>query len=56
MPTKAYDGDACWDIYAAENTTILPKQTKLVPTGIKMNIPYGYYVDIRPRSGLYTKN
>ena len=31
-------------------------ERKLIPTGIKMEIPMGYEVQIRPRSGLAIKN
>ena len=31
-------------------------ERKLIPTGIKMEIPVGYEVQIRPRSGLAIKN
>lgn len=39
-----------------EEIIILPHQTALIPTGIKMSIPDGYEVQIRPRSGLAFKN
>lgn len=34
---------------------IAPHQRALVPTGLKMEIPLGYEVQIRPRSGLALK-
>lgn len=34
---------------------LLPKETKLIPTGIKVAIPDGYEMQVRPRSGLSLK-
>ena len=55
IPTYANDGDAGMDIYAAADVLIAPGETKLVPTGLKFAIPYGYEVQIRPRSGISLK-
>jgi dUTP pyrophosphatase len=45
------------DIRAAnrEPITLLPGTSALIPTGLKMEIPDGYEVQIRPRSGLALK-
>lgn len=45
------------DLYACieEETEILPHETKLIPTGIAMEIPEGYAGFIYARSGLATK-
>lgn len=50
-PTYAREGDAGMDVYAIEDMTILPGETKLIHTGIKMAIPEGYEIQVRPRSG-----
>lgn len=55
LPTYANVGDAGMDLYAAEEVTLLPQQTEIVPTGLKMAIPGGYYLVITPRSGLSLK-
>lgn len=55
IPTYANDGDAGMDLYSCEDIIIKPGQSVLVPTGIKMAIPYGYEVQIRPRSGISFK-
>ena len=55
LPAYAHDGDAGMDLYAAEEVTIEPGKSALVPVGIKMAIPYGYEVQIRPRSGVSLK-
>lgn len=55
MPKYANDGDAGMDICSTKDIYIHPGETVLVPTGLKMAIPYGYEVQIRPRSGISLK-
>lgn len=55
IPTYANVGDAGMDIYAIEDLTIEPHTTVIVPTGLKMAIPIGYEMQIRPRSGMSCK-
>lgn len=50
-PTYANEGDGAMDIYALEDYTINPGETKLIKTGIKVAIPRGYALLIQPRSG-----
>lgn len=52
IPQKAHDGDACFDLTASEDMTINPGWTMVVPTGLAVEIPYGYEMQIRPRSGI----
>jgi dUTP pyrophosphatase len=42
------------DLRAAVNEPLIlgPGDIKLVPTGLAFSVPYGYEVQIRPRSGL----
>ena len=51
LPTYANAGDAGLDVYALEDYTILPGETKLILTGIKVAVPYGYELQVRPKSG-----
>lgn len=51
MPQYANIGDSGMDVYAQDEYTILPGETKLIPLGFKMVIPQGYEVQVRPRSG-----
>ena len=39
-----------------EEIVILPGESALVPTGIRMEIPPGYEIQVRPRSGLAVKH
>lgn len=56
MPKQANPGDAGMDLYAAEEAEIQPGCVALVSTGLIGEIPNGYEIQIRPRSGLAVKN
>ncbi len=43
------------DLHAVESVTFAPGETKLVPTGLAIELPSGYEAQIRPRSGLALK-
>jgi dUTP pyrophosphatase len=47
--------DAGMDLHAVESVTFLPGETRLVPTGLAIELPAGYEAQIRPRSGLALK-
>ena len=55
LPSYANDGDAGMDIRSCADILVHPGESVLVPTGLKMAIPYGYEVQIRPRSGISLK-
>lgn len=55
MPRYANPGDAGMDVYAAEEIIVGPGETVIVPTGLKLAIPEGYEIQVRPRSGLSLK-
>lgn len=55
IPQYARAGDAGMDVYAIEDITIGPGETKIVPTGLKCAVPLGYELQVRPRSGLSVK-
>jgi dUTP pyrophosphatase len=52
MPRYAKQGDAGMDIYAVEDLLVKPGQTVIISTGLKIAIPLGYEIQIRPRSGM----
>ena len=58
LPEYESSGSAGADVRAFLNQDIVlkPGETKLVPTGLFMEIPGGYEAQIRPRSGLALKN
>lgn len=51
MPAYAHLTDAGMDVFATEEITIAPGETKLVPIGIKVALPAGYELQVRPKSG-----
>ena len=55
LPIYAHKTDAGLDIYAREEITINPGETKIIGTGIKTAIPEGYAILIQPRSGQSVK-
>lgn len=52
IPQYKHDGDAGFDLVAVDDVIIAPGETKLVPTGLALEIPQGYELQIRPRSGI----
>ena len=58
IPTYASHGAAGADVRAnlEHPVTIKPGDTALIPTGLKVELPYGYEMQIRPRSGLCLKH
>ncbi|WP_082687936.1 dUTP diphosphatase [Bacillus halotolerans] len=54
-PTYAHATDAGFDLVAAEDVIIEPGATACVPTGLAFEIPEGYEMQIRPRSGITLK-
>jgi len=51
MPEYAHPDDSGMDVFALDDYIIHPGETKLIPTGIKMAVPNGYEIQIRPKSG-----
>lgn len=51
IPQYAHESDSGLDIFAIEDVTIHPGEIKLIPTGIKVALPPGYELQVRPKSG-----
>ena len=51
MPQYAHETDSGMDVFAVEEVTVKPGETVLVPTGIKVALPPGYELQVRPKSG-----
>lgn len=51
IPQYANVSDSGMDVYALDDYTINPGETKLIPTGIKLALPPGYEIQVRPKSG-----
>lgn len=58
LPAYQSDGASGMDVRAAVNEplTLHPGEIKLIPTGLRMAVPIGYEVQVRPRSGLSLKH
>ena len=52
LPTKAYNTDAGYDFYSLQEDIIYPFHVKQVKTGIAMEIPTGYYMQLESRSSI----
>lgn len=55
IPKYAHKGDSGFDLSSIEQVTISPGETKLISTGLSFQIPEGYEMQIRPRSGMSAK-
>ena len=56
LPRYASEDAVGLDVTAAEDLTLEPGQRHPVATGFAIEIPRGYEVQVRPRSGLAMKN
>jgi len=54
-PKYAYESDSGFDLYSTEEMTIPSLDRQLIPTGIHIDIPEGYEVQVRSKSGLALK-
>ena len=61
LPKRAHDGDAGMDFYfcrkkgAAKSIPVYPGETVLFPTGIKVEVPKGYMLEIKNKSSVAAK-
>ena len=58
LPAYATEGSSGMDLRAAVEEDFILKSGKfaLIPTNLSVEIPYGYEIQVRPRSGLAAKN
>lgn len=54
-PEYQTDGAAGFDLHALQDVVITPGETKLIKTGLAFEIPLGFEMQIRPRSGISLK-
>lgn len=52
---KVRESDAGFDVIAVEDFEILPNERAILPTGVAVCIPYGYYGQIHDRSSMAAK-
>ena len=55
IPIYATEQAAGFDLIAGEEVIIPPEETRLVKTGLSIELPQGYELQIRPRSGITLK-
>lgn len=55
LPKYAHEGDAGMDVFALEDTYLEYGTPRIVKTGIAAEIPDGYELQVRARSGLAVK-
>jgi len=55
IPKYAHADDSSFDLVAVEDVIVMPGETALVKTGLAFEIPAGYELQVRPRSGITLK-
>lgn len=56
IPQKAHPSDAGFDVFAMESAVIKAGSPVLLRTGLRCEIPEGWEIQIRPKSGLSLKH
>lgn len=56
VPVRAHATDAAFDVHAAEEILLLPRQWRTIKTAIAFDIPVGWEVQVRPRSSLPSRH
>jgi len=54
-PKYVYESDSGFDLYSVEDKWIHPFDRILIPTGLHIDIPDGYEIQVRSKSGLALK-
>ena len=66
LPHRAYPTDAGMDLFYCPNgdrihiirdegRAVEPRESVLLPTGIRVEVPYGYMLEVKNKSGVATK-
>lgn len=55
MPVFAHPGDSGFDLHTVEDTDVPPNGRVILRTGLRAELPPGYEIQIRPRSGISAK-
>ena len=56
LPERAYEHDAAYDLYAAEEATLPPLERAVVGTGVALGLPSHLAALTLPRSGLAARH
>lgn len=52
QPTYAYEGDACFDLYADDDYDLQPGKVTRLSTGLRVQLPKGYMLQVLCRSSM----
>lgn len=52
LPKYSTPGSACFDFHSYYRYDIFPGETKVVGTALAVEVPNGFFLELRPRSGL----
>ena len=66
LPLRAHDTDAGMDLFYCPNgertdvileegLAINPRESKVIPTGVKVEVPYGHMLEVKNKSGIAAK-
>ena len=55
LPRYAHSEDAGFDLFSLENYTLKPRERHVFNIGLASEIPPGYFVMLKPKSGLAAK-
>jgi dUTP pyrophosphatase len=59
LPVRAHDTDAGMDLFFCPSynslQTIRPRESVLLSTGLKIEVPFGYMLEIKNKSGIASK-
>lgn len=55
MPAFAHEGDSGFDLYTIERVILQSNERKVLRTGLRVELPEGFEMQIRPRSGISAK-
>jgi dUTP pyrophosphatase len=56
IPDYAHHGDSGADLFATADETLAPMARTAIPTGLAAEVPMGYELQVRPKSGLALKS
>lgn len=55
IPKVATEGSACFDLSCCEDVTVINGHLVKARTGLSVEIPRGYHMEVTPRSGLASR-
>ena len=56
IPKYSHEGDAGMDLFSCEDYNLKPGERKLFAIGFQVEVPEGYEMQVRPRSGMALKH